>query len=209
MVVIMLVAILAVIAAPAMRTARDDRLAFDYARQYSAVIHRASVRATARGSAHLVLIEAGGTRGKVRLFEAVDATPPPSGPKQVSSCKGPLQWNGVPGWDPPAAPPPLSPVIDGLTLDTAGVNVDMNVGSILRVGGADTNAVALCYTPGGNVYMGAGGGAAAAIAAMLLAPPFTGTVEVRINRRDAANNPRGLTRRVIVGGAAAPRIQSL
>lgn len=205
----MLVAVLAVIAAPAMRTARDDRIAFDYARQYSAVIHRASVRATARGAAHLVLIDAAGTRGKVRLFEAVDATLPPSGPKQVSSCKTPGQWAGAAAWEPPAAEPPLSPVIDGVNLDSAGVNVDMNIGTIIRVGGADTNAVALCYTPGGNVYMGAGGNVGGAIDAMMLAPPFTGTVEVRINRRDGANNPRGLTRRVIVGGAAAPRIQSL
>lgn len=205
----MLVAILAVIAAPAMRTARDDRLAFDYARQYSSVIHRASVRAMARGAAHLVLIDAAGTRGKVRLFEAMDGTLPPTGPRQVSSCKTPNQWNGAPGWEPPAADPPLSPPIDGVNLDSAGVNVDMNIGTTIRVGGADTGAVALCYTPGGNVYMGAGGSTAAAIAAMMIAPPFTGTVEVRVNRRDAANNPRGLTRRIVVGGAAAPRIQSL
>lgn len=209
MVVIMLVALLAVMAIPAMRTARDDRIAFDYARQYSAIVHRASMRATARGAAHLVTIDAASTRGKIRLFEAVDATPPPLGPRQVSSCKTPGQWVGVPSWAPPAAPPPLSPIIDGLDLDTLGVNVDMNVASVIRVAGVDAPAIALCYTPGGNVFMGAGGNVQGAIDQMVIAKPFTTHVEVRINRRDAANNPLGLTRRVIIGGAAAPRIQSL
>ena len=48
-----------------------------------------------------------------------------------------------------------------------------------------------------------------AAAAMQIAQPFTGVVEVRITRRDTANKPRGLVRDVIVGGAGAPRIQSL
>ena len=203
MVVIMLVAILAVIATPAMRTARDDRLAFDYARQYSGIIHRASVRAMARGSAHLVVINSA-PRGNIRLFEAVDATLPPLGPKQVSSCKVPNQWDGVEGWTPPAASPPRSPVVDGMTLDTLGVNVDMNVGSVIRVLGGEVPTLVLCYTPGGNVYMGSGASPSGAIAAMQVAQPFTRTAEVRIMRRDAANNPRGLTRNVIIGGASDP-----
>lgn len=208
MVVVLLISILTVIAVPAMRTARDDRLAFDYARQYSGIVHRASVRSMARGSAHLVAITASGSRGKMRLFEAVDGTPPPSGPRQVSSCKVPNQWAGVEGWAPPAANPPLSPVIDGLDLDTTGVNVDMNVGTTLTVGGVQTAMAVLCYTPGGNVYVGSGGTLTAAIEQMRIALPWNGVVQLAVSRRDASNTPLGLTRTVVIGGAAAPRIQS-
>jgi type IV fimbrial biogenesis protein FimT len=209
MVVVILIALLAIIAIPSMRTAQDDRRAFDYARQYSSVIHRASVRATARGAAHLVVIDAGGIRGHVRLFEAVDGTAPPSGPRQVTSCKVPGQWAGAAGWAPGAADPVLSPFVDGLSLDTAGVNVDMNIGSKAFVGGAQVNAIVVCYTPGGNVYVGSGGNVTAAIAAMQVAQPFTGVADVQIQRRNAGGAGIGLTRRVIVGGAGAPRIQSI
>jgi prepilin-type N-terminal cleavage/methylation domain-containing protein len=51
MVVITLVAILAAIAVPKMAVARNDRLAFDYARQTSELFHNARARAMGRGSA--------------------------------------------------------------------------------------------------------------------------------------------------------------
>ncbi|HSO40988.1 MAG TPA: prepilin-type N-terminal cleavage/methylation domain-containing protein, partial [Labilithrix sp.] len=51
MVVVVLISIIAVIATPAMRVARDDRLAFDYARRIEQMIDRARTRAAGRGGA--------------------------------------------------------------------------------------------------------------------------------------------------------------
>lgn len=221
MVVIILISLLAIMAVPAMKTARDDRMAFDYARQFHAIIHRAEIRAMARGAAHLVLIDtAGGTRGRATLFEAVDFTiASQGGPKPVSSCRGQRDlggtfinhWAEAQGWA-PGTFPVRSPLIENVNLDGPGVEAQMNLSArILEHPGAPGTqraTVALCYTPGGNVYYGAGATATSAVAAMRTATPYNGSFEVEIARHDAATNVLGLRRRVIVAGGAAPRIVS-
>lgn len=213
MVVVVVVAILALLAAPALRTTRNDRICFDFARTYSAIIHRARVRAGARGGAQLVAIVAGGgVRGSIALFEAIDNTPASAGgPKPQSSCKLPGQWEGVPGFVPGSPNPVLSPLIEGTQIDGTGdptTATFSNIQSQIRLDGGIVNAAVICYTPGGNVYVGTGDGLAAAINNMQLRQPFSGVLEVRIRRTDPGNNPIGLTRRVIVAGGATPRIQS-
>lgn len=220
MVVIIMISILAIMAVPAMKTARDDRMAFDYARQFQAIIHRAEVRAMARGAAHLVLIDtSSSSRGKITLFEAVDQTPlANSGPKPISSCRGQRDattgnwintWANAEAWTPGTASPALSPLIEHVNLDGTGVEKDMNLFASMTEQTAGTVAtIALCYTPGGNVYVGTGSNPSAAVTAMRSAAPYNRYFEVDIARHDAANNTLGLTRRVIVAGGAAPRIQS-
>ena len=97
MVVVVLVAILAIIAAPAMRVARDDRLAFDFARQIQQMTQRAKARAAGRGGAHLIVGGPSGTRGKVQMWEALDSTLAPTGPNPVEQLlrKGVGQWAPV------------------------------------------------------------------------------------------------------------------
>jgi hypothetical protein len=219
MVVIIMISLLALMAVPAMKTARDDRMAFDYARQFQSMIHRAEVRAMARGAAHLVIIDtSNGSKGRISLFEAVDATPAAQGgPKPVSSCRGQRDVNGVffdhwsqaAGWLPGQALPTQSPLIESINLDGAGVEAGMNLFATLTeqtAGGV--RVIALCYTPGGAVYVGTGGAPAAAIAPKRVAVPYNQYFEVEIARHDASNNVLGLRRRVIVAGGAAPRIQS-
>ena len=93
MVVVILISILALLATPMMRTAKDDRLTFDYGRQLSQLYHRANIRAMARGGAHLVLFEkvSGAARGRALMFEAHD----PSDGSFVKGCKGIGQWTGA------------------------------------------------------------------------------------------------------------------
>lgn len=218
MVVIILISLLAIMAVPAMKTARDDRMAFDYARQFQAIIHRAEVRSMARGAAHLVIIETGGgTRGRATLFEAVDFTPAAQGgPKPVSSCRGQRDtsgtfinhWAEAQAWA-PGNVPVRSPVVDNVNLDGPGVEADMRLSAqILEHPTTTRPSVALCYTPGGNVYYGAGATPTAAVAAMRTATPYNGSFEVEVARHDAATNVLGLRRRVIVAGGSAPRIVS-
>ena len=214
-----MISLLAIMAVPAMRTARDDRMAFDYARQFQAIIHRAEIRAMSRGAAHLVLLDrSGATRGRATLFEAVDATPViTGGPKPVSSCRGQRDatngtfvnhWIGAEGWTPGGASPALSPLVDNTNVDGPGVEAKMNLFITLSEQGTVVPVIAICYTPGGNVYVGTGSSPTAAVAAMRTARPYNSYFEVEVARHDASNNVLGLRRRIFVAGGAAPRIVS-
>lgn len=214
-----MISLLAIMAVPAMKTARDDRMAFDYARQFQAIVHRAEIRAMSRGAAHLVLIDrSGGTRGRATLFEAIDATPVvQGGPKPVSSCRGQRDingafvnhWAGAEGWTPGGANPLLSPVIETVNVDGTGVEAGMNLFATLTEQLAGQVAtIAVCYTPGGNVYVGTGSNPTGAVAAMRIAPVYNRYFQVSLARHDPGNNTVGLTRNIIVAGGAAPRIVS-
>lgn len=219
-----MISILAILAMPAMKTARDDRMAFDYARQFQSIIHRAGVRAMSRGAAHLVIIDtSGGSRGRATLFEAVDATPAAqNGPKPVSSCRGQRDntgayidhWAEAEAWVPgTASTPVLSPLIDWVSLDGPGVEAGMNLFAVLTEqpdgqAAAQQPVIAVCYTPGGNIYAAPGGSPTAAVAAMRAATPYNGMFTISIARHTAGNAVLGITRNVIVAGGAAPRLTS-
>jgi prepilin-type N-terminal cleavage/methylation domain-containing protein len=216
MVVVVLIAILAMIAAPAMRVARDDRMAFDYARQIQQMTARARTRAAARGGAHLIVAGPSGTRGKVLLFEALDNTAAPLGPNPVSSCRGVGQWAPVVGFNAVTPTPTnLVAIVDGLELDTPGVNVDADIKAqffMTPVTGAGavvaTPALAICVTPNGTVVAAEGSDIATAITNMQSRSPFTGIAEIRITR-NKGGLPVGISRNVTIAGSAAARIHSL
>jgi prepilin-type N-terminal cleavage/methylation domain-containing protein len=210
MVVVVLIAILALLASPVMRTARDDRMVFDYARQTQQLVHRGRVRAAGTGGAHLFVAAHGAGRGVFQLFEALDgiAGPTPPGPNPVSSCKTAGQWAGVPTYT--VATNALR-LIDGVDLDTAGVNVDANVVSTLRITPptapdvpAAALAIAVCVTGNGTIYAAGGTGVQDAIDKMVVAPPFSGVADITITRGGGI----GLVRSVVIAGAAAPRVLS-
>jgi prepilin-type N-terminal cleavage/methylation domain-containing protein len=221
MVVVVLVALLAVLATPSFKEARDDRIAFDYARQYQQLLVEGRSRAAGTGGAHLVLLTPGqgGTRGAIRLYSALDNTPDPAGPNPVSSCKlNPDQWTA-------ALPEPTGQAgqfmrsaqaavqfVNFAEINRPGVNEDMDLRATLSVGYgnaglAPLSAVAVCITPAGVTYVGAGGSAAEAVAEMRGATPFTGIVQVDIQRH-RAGAPIGLRRIVSIVGGGAPRLRS-
>jgi prepilin-type N-terminal cleavage/methylation domain-containing protein len=217
MVVVVLIAILAMLAVPGMRTARDDRMAFDYARQIQQTIARARTRAAGRGGAHLIVAGPSGVRGKVLLWEALDnvAGPVPPGPNPVSSCKTLGQWAGVATYVPgTTAPTALNRVIEGIDLNSLGVNVDADIRASFSMSDpaapatlTPATAIAMCVTPNGTVYAASGGDIDSAITAMQGTSPFTGVIQISVTR-NSAGAPVGLKRNVMVAGAAAPRIQS-
>ncbi len=214
MVVVVLIAVLALIASPTLRTARDDRLVFDYARQAQQMVHRTRVRAAGTGGAHLFVASLGAGRGVFRLFEGLDnvAGPAPAGPNPVSSCKTVGQWAPVPAFV-PGVVSNLARVVDGLDLDTLGVNVDADVVSSFLITPATapdalamTTALAICVTGNGTTYASGGTSVTDAIAKMMIAPPFNGIAEIDIQRGGAVGV--GLRRRILLAGAAAPRVTS-
>jgi|GEM_PF-1622750 len=219
MVVVMLVAILAALAVPSFSEARNDRVAFDYARQYQQILVQARSRAAGTGSAHLALLGGGGgeNRGIIRLYAALDGTAPTAGPNPVGSCRlNPAQWND--------AVPEIADYrkdriigttnsvrfIDFAELNRGGINVDMDLRARLWLDGTELAAagvIAVCITPAGVTYVGGGGAPAQAIEAMRLAPPFTGLAEVHIQRH-RAGAPIGLERIVQMSGGGTPRLRS-
>lgn len=216
MVVVVLVALLAALAAPSFSEARNDRIAFDYARQYQQILAQGRARAAGTGSAHLALLTPGtGTgRGIIRLFAALDGTPAPSGPNPVSSCKlNPAQWADTISEtagsqkDQIVGATNTARFIDFAELNRGGVNDDMDLKAQLAFEGTATTALAVCITPAGVTYVGSGGNATAAINAMRASTPFTGLAEVHVQRHKAGAGI-GLERIVQISGGAAPRLRS-
>lgn len=220
MIVVVLISIIALLATPMMRTAKDDRATFNYARQVSQIFHRASMRALAHGTAHLVIVDTTSTlpRGRVTLFEARspdDAADPLNEAKMsaVRGCNAVGEWNDVDNWAPGATYSNFA-AVDGLDLDTNGINVDANI-YMTTTYGATTPApvVAFCVTAGGRVYSGSSSSVPLAIAAMQGSAPFTDTLEVNVQRHlkgaVGSSTPVGLGRHVLVVAGAAPRILSI
>lgn len=230
MVVVGLVGILAAIAAPSMAVARNDRVAFDFARQTSEIFHNARARSSGRGAAHLVIFTTdstwgGGDRGAVYSFEALDGVAAPAGPNPSPTCRSAAQWADVASYTPSGTWPtfPRARVIDWFNVNTSSANSaqaieDMRmvahltntttVSPIPHVPGAAIGAVAVCTTPNGSTFVGTGESPAAAIGAMVAqTETYKNTWEVDVMRR-RGGTPVGLIRRVIFTGAAAPRIKS-
>jgi prepilin-type N-terminal cleavage/methylation domain-containing protein len=231
MVVVMLIALLAMIAAPTMVRARSDRLAFAFARDVSSSIHGARTRAAGRGAAHLILYlqsTSSGDRGTVAIFEALDGTSSgstPPGPNPSSSCRRPGQWAYASTWAPGATADAanLAALVEAVTANANGNAAEVVVQENIRMKArfsalasatapADIDAFAICITPNGTTYYGTGTNATTAITAMQQSTqPFGDVVEVDVARHAAgASNPPivGLNRRVIVAGSSAPRIKS-
>jgi prepilin-type N-terminal cleavage/methylation domain-containing protein len=203
MVVVFLIAILAMIAVPNMLVAREDRLAFRSADQMARIIHEGRTRAMARGAAQLVVITANGVtdRGTALVFESVDATNHP-----VSSCKISNEWAGVP------AGSATNPIIAGNNLNGPAGSLQVQAGlqTAITVGGTGWDAVVVCFTPGGRVYVVGAADAATALSGLPTAAPFTSNLNIAVARMVgtplAAN---GLTRNVIMTAAGGTRIRSL
>ena len=221
MVVVMLIAILAMLAAPSMVRARSDRLAFSYARQVGELVHNARARSAGRGGAHLVVYSTEwGARGAVLVFEALDGAPAP-GPNPTPSCRVPGQWSLVTGWAPGATDPNnRAAIVDALNINatsSADVVVQENITMIANFT-ASTSAdppvpiksFALCTSPNGTTYFGKSTTTAAdAIKEMQESTaPFSDVVEVDVARHDGIGTVVGLKRRVIMAGAGSPRIKS-
>lgn len=225
MVVVTLISLIALIAAPSLVRSRSDRLAFAYATEISAAIHNGRARSAGRGGSHLIVYDqaGGGTRGRLLVFEGLDGTAPasvPPGPNPAPGCRRTNQWAFAAAWNTPGAVDAahLSSLIDFVNLNaTSGGSVVQNenifaTARFTTSGSAAPSVIAafaMCTTPNGSTYFGQGATGTAAIAAMQASTvPFTDVVEIDIARHDSSNNIVGLNRRVIVTGAGAPRIKA-
>ena len=210
MVVVVLISIIALIATPAMRVARDDRLAFDYARRIEQLIHRGRARAAGRGAAHLIVAEpSGASRGRFMLFEALDGTlPAAAGPNPVSSCKGVGQWAPATGFV-PGSVSNTARIIDGFDLNLLGINANADIQTAFSLDGTVRATIVMCVSPNGATYVGQGTDVATAVVDMQAQTvPFNTFIDIVVTRNQGGAAV-GLQRHVIVAGTAAPRIKSL
>lgn len=222
MVVVVLIAILAAIAAPSLVRARNDRVAFDFARRASDLVHAARSRAMGTGAAHVLVYSndtaMGGNRGALILFEALDGEAPPAGPNPHPSCRtATLNWVG--SWTPGLLADSRARFIDAVNVNDDGTGRSAQAKeeiwmSAAKIAGGTTTTVstfAVCITPNGTTYYGEGTSQAAAVAAIATAQPFTDILELQVARHNGgppSGTPVGLTRKVIMAGAAQPRIKS-
>jgi len=210
MVVVALIALIAAIATPSFSEARDDQIAFDYARQYQQLLVHARARAAGTGAAHLALLGpgVGGTRGGLDVYAALDGTTP-AGPNPVSSCKfDPDQWTEALE-NPPLLTGTKARYIDGTNLNRPGVNEQMDLGAkyFFNDLSADVAYLAICITPSGVTYVGSGSDATSAVTDMRTVAPFNGFAEIQVQRKKGGK-PLGLQRQVLISGGGAPRLRS-
>ncbi len=193
MVVVILVAILSMLAIPAMSKSRNDQIAFDYARKLQLIMNRARVRANA-GSAQLVVGDLSG-RGKFWLFEGKDET----------SCIKPNLWNDAPGWPDGQVETAALRLVDWLDLNNAANGIVIT-DDIRAATFPASPAFAYCVSPAGRVVVGKGGSVAGAIADMqaLTSQPtwtFTDVLDIRISRQGTL-----AVRSVVLAGGSSARI---
>lgn len=211
MVVVILISVLAMLAMPAMTMARDDRMAFDYARRIADIVHRARTRAIGRGAAHMVVVQAGGGAGQVLLFEALDGVSGPGtpGPNPVSSCKAANWAPDIAAWVPGTINGMNARFVEGVDLNGTGIEAKVGLGATTKLAGAPAAAVTVyCVTPYGTSFAATNSSIATAVADMIASQRFTDVLEVTVQKGVMLGAPTGLARRVVVAGDAAPRIQS-
>lgn len=224
MVVVVLIAILAAIAAPSLVRSRNDRVAFDFARRASDLVHAARSRAMGTGAAHVLVFSndttMGGNRGALILFEALDGEPAPAGPNPHPSCRtATLGWVG--GWTPGGLASSNARFIDAVNVNDNGSGKSAQAkediwmaASKVRVSDGTSvplSTFAVCITPNGTTYVGEGSSQAAAVTALATASPFTDVLELEVARHNGGpptGTVVGLRRKVIMAGAAQPRIKS-
>jgi Tfp pilus assembly protein FimT len=204
MVVVAVIALVSVLAIPAMIINGRDRHAYQDAGAIMQLFREARTRAVARGGAELVTMAANGPadRGTFQLWEAVaqnaggqgwNATP-------VSSCKSPTAWNPL-----VAQNPPVNVVlIDGVNLNGGGIEATADIETQLLYFANPANSAQtaftagyLCYTPLGHSYANLGAGATPLFDGLL---PTISPLVMRVTRsagatiRDVVVPPNGMAR---------------
>ncbi len=230
LIVVTLIALIAMIAVPTMTAARADKLAFNYARNVQQIYAKARAHAVGSGAAQIVVFtnQFGNGEGAVLTFESRDNTCIPGAPAPCPSNPSARCTNGntfAAGW---SIGTPNNPAL-GRIVPEASLNIGTSsVADIRRAGaenirmtanlngGGNLNAIAMCFTPLGETYVGTGGDMASAVNTMLpFGLPFGDTpatpdpttsgiarVEILVQRNT------GLRRRVIITGGSASRIRS-
>jgi type II secretion system protein H len=183
MVVVIIISVVAVMAAPSMLNAQKDRRAFQAAADIAALVREARARSFGRGAAVLVSIDApGGTaqRGRVTIRDDAD---PATGNPRVGGCRG-TNWT-------------TAPVAETYQITEDDIEAR-----------GDAAVAHICFSPSGRSYMVTG--AAVPLNAMPGAPPMAEADDFKVQvSRKVGGTATGLQRLVTLSPAGAARVTSL
>lgn len=219
MAVVVMVGILAAMAAPSMIRSRRDARAYTDAGQILELVRNARTRATGRGAAQMISFDTTSSRGKYRLFEAVDPNAGTGANRTPrATCTNPTTT----AWADSSGNPQTTDrnfLVDGVNLD-GNLEVQANISSQITVTSgapptaAVTSSAAVCFTPGGRTYLYVGSltGNGPQFTTSGTVTPFIGSVRVDVFRllqgqttMNAANS-EGLVRSILMPSSGNARL---
>lgn len=201
LIVVVLVGILAVMAAPAMVKANYERRVYDDAGKIMQIYREARTRAIARGSAVMVAATQGGTNaGTFAMWEAVQQAPGGAAATNApaSTCRTPQVWSPVDTAN-----------VRILFLDQANLNgtAESGIGittQIIAPGGAARSSAYICFTPLGRAYY-VDNTATPNFDGVL---PMNGVLQIVVYRQENATAV-GIARTVLIPPSGVSRVQSV
>jgi type IV fimbrial biogenesis protein FimT len=215
MVAVILIAVVAVAAIPAMQKANADRRAFSYATTAASIIRDARTRAIAHGDPVLVVLCSGDTcpassaatdNGSIRVFDPASIVCPPT--IKQSTCDS-EQWTigDVADMTDPsmvAAANNVSSPVDGLDLNGTGVKdgAENIVTEMANQAGTVLKNAYICFSPAGKAYLSTDT-APTQQPTFNGVTPMTGNITFSIARQNG-----GLKRTVIIPSNGAARVVS-
>ncbi|MFO0663667.1 MAG: prepilin-type N-terminal cleavage/methylation domain-containing protein [Polyangiaceae bacterium] len=185
MVVVIIIALLAGIATPAMMKARDDRRTAAKAIEVAAYMREARARAFGRGNAVLLEFQVNGGTAQRGYFSLREDADPLTNAPRTGGCRN-TNWA-------------TAPIVSEYSLNSEGL-ADLQATSPTGAKGY------ICFTPGGRVYAVQSNGATSAqiaTASGMLAP-----INIDIVRKDGLGNNIGIVRTVILSSTGSTRVHS-
>lgn len=185
MVVVLIIAILAGIATPAMLRARDDRRTAGKAIEVAAYMREARARAFGRGVAVLLEFQVNGGTAQRGYFSIREDADPLTGNPRTGGCRN-TNWA-------------TAPIVSELSLNGEGL-ADLQATSPTGSKGY------VCFSPGGRVLAVQSNGATSAQIAGAVG--MLNPINIDIVRKDGLGNNIGIVRTVILSSTGSTRMHS-
>lgn len=179
MVVVILIGVLAALGVPSIATQLRDRRTNQAAHEVALLYRQARSLAMGRGAAVLVRFD-GSANGRIEVRESMDPDPGHCLSLPAASCSA-ANWN---------AASPLNRLVSSFDVNNNGPYANVRMKFLQADGAAAGNAVEICFSPLGRAFRRFSFTGAFA--------PMTEVPYLEVNRVDAANNPEGITRTVLV-----------
>ena len=179
MVVVILIGVLAALGVPSIAAQLRDRRTNQAAHEVALLYRQARSLAMGRGGAVLVRFD-GAANGRIEVRESMDSDPAHCVSLPATSCSA-ANWN---------AASPLNRLVGAFDVNANGPYERVKLAFFQADGTNAGSAVEVCFTPLGRPYR-----------RLSFAGAFTPMNDVpyiQVNRVDAANQPEGITRTVLV-----------
>jgi Tfp pilus assembly protein FimT len=179
MVVVIVIGVLAALGIPSIATQLRDRRTNQAAHEVALLYRQARSLAMGRGSAVLVRFD-GSANGRIEVRESMDPDPNHCLTLPATSCSA-ANWN---------AASPLNRLVASFDVNDNGPYERVKLAFFQASGASAGNAVEVCFSPLGRPFR------RFAFAGAFV--PMAEVPYIEVKRVDAANQPEGITRTVLV-----------